>query len=63
MRELELHELEMVSGGDAGATRSPGTNAWGEITDQRLFDGAQCQAAGTFSWECFDYAMKYGTAL
>ncbi len=50
----------MVSGGDAAATRSPGTNSWGEIIDQREFDGAKCRAEGFFSWACFDFAMKYG---
>ena len=61
MRELELHEIEMVSGGDAAATRCAGMNAWGEIIDQRLFDGAQCTAAGTWSLPCLDYAIKYGS--
>lgn len=60
MRELELHELELVSGGDAAATRVEGTNSWGEIINQKYFDGAQCKAAGTWSFACFDYAMKYG---
>ncbi|WP_343633478.1 hypothetical protein [Roseateles sp.] len=60
MTELEPHEIEMVSGGDAAATRSPGTNSWGEIIDQREFDGAKCRAEGFFSWACFDFAMKYG---
>lgn len=60
MRELELHELELVSGGDAAATRVDGTNSWGDIIDRKRFDGAQCKAAGPFSLLCLDFALKYG---
>ncbi|WP_416757342.1 hypothetical protein ACNI65_13910 [Roseateles sp. So40a] len=30
IRELTEAEIEMVSGGDAAATRTPGQDAWGE---------------------------------
>lgn len=61
MQELELHEIELVSGGDAAATRIAGTNSWGEIINRKYFDGAQCKAAGTWSIPCFDYALKYSS--
>ncbi len=63
MRELELHEIEMVSGGDAAATRIAGTDSWGDIVNERLWLGAQCQAAGGWGLYCFDFAMKYGNAF
>lgn len=32
MIELSLDDLELVTGGDAAATRMPGTNSWGQST-------------------------------
>jgi hypothetical protein len=32
MRELTMMECNVVSGGDAAATRPPGSNSWGEST-------------------------------
>lgn len=34
MRELDLAEGSLVSGGDASATRLPGTNSWGQALPQ-----------------------------
>jgi hypothetical protein len=30
VRSIEIYELDLISGGDAAATRLPGTNSWGE---------------------------------
>lgn len=57
MRELNVNDVEIVSGGDAAVTRAPGTNSWGEITDSKAFYGAACQADGWFSLSCYVVAM------
>ncbi|MDK2125747.1 hypothetical protein [Parachitinimonas caeni] len=38
MIELKEDELELVSGGDAAATRQPGQNSWGENSEDPLED-------------------------
>lgn len=63
MKNLDLNLVKHVVGGDAAATRAPGTNSWGEIVDDRAWMAAKCQADGVFSWSCFGYAMKYGSSF
>ena len=36
MQELNFTEIENVSGGDAGATRQPRQNSWGEYPGDPL---------------------------
>ncbi|MDK2125746.1 hypothetical protein [Parachitinimonas caeni] len=38
MIELKEDELELVSGGDAAATRQPGQNSWGEWSSDPIGD-------------------------
>lgn len=45
LKILNNHELAAVFGGDAAATRAPGTNSWGErdsIDDETAQDMASC---------------------
>lgn len=40
MIELNSSELNLVSGGDAAATRRPGTNSWGETPRDTAYNSS-----------------------
>ena len=57
IKTLKFVEIETVGGGDA--VWAPGTNSWGEITDNGNFLAGACHGG---DWTaCLFWAIGYGT--
>jgi hypothetical protein len=49
MRELTMMECNVVSGGDAAATRPPGSNSWGEPYPTKEQVDTACEKLGNLA--------------
>ncbi|MFZ6711121.1 hypothetical protein [Undibacterium sp. TC9W] len=62
MRAVSITEIQLISGGDAGATRTSNTNSWGERTDANDGTYERRSAACEGNQACMEatYDMMYG---